>query len=115
MTGATLEAVAQKSGASVLNASAVALANPSIANVGFEPKVVGKAFGLGAGKTSKLIDGEMGVYMIRTKAVVKAPALPNYTSYVTKIKSQNQGSASGRIVMALKGAAQIEDNRVEFQ
>ncbi|HSD15268.1 MAG TPA: peptidylprolyl isomerase [Flavobacterium sp.] len=115
MTGATLEAVAQKSGASVLNAAGLTLTAASIPNVGYEPKVVGKAFGLGAGKTSKLIDGEMGVYMIRTKAVAKAPALPDYTPYVTKIKSQNQGSVSGRVVMALKSAAEIEDNRVDFQ
>ncbi|ESU21044.1 peptidyl-prolyl cis-trans isomerase [Flavobacterium enshiense DK69] len=115
MVGSTLEAVAQKSGATVSNAVAVALANPSITNVGYEPKVVGKAFGLGAGKTSKLIDGEMGVYMIRTKAVAKAPALPDYATYVTRLKSQSQGSASGRAVMALKNAATIEDNRVEFQ
>jgi len=115
MTGATLEAVAQKSGASIIPATGIALEGASIPNVGSEPKVVGKAFGLGAGKTSKLIDGEMGVYMIRTKAVVKAPALPNYTAYVTKLKSQNQGTASGRVITALKSAADIEDNRVEFQ
>ena len=47
--------------------------------------------------------------------MVKAPALPDYTSYVTRLKSQNQGSATGRIVTALKSAAEIEDNRVEFQ
>jgi peptidyl-prolyl cis-trans isomerase D len=115
MTGTTLEAVAQKSGASILPATGVTLQNAVIPNVGQEPKVVGKAFGLGAGKTSKLIEGEMGVYMIRAKAVVKAPALPNYTSYVTRLKSQSQGSASGRAIGALKGAAKIEDNRVEFQ
>ncbi|ESU29642.1 peptidyl-prolyl cis-trans isomerase [Flavobacterium limnosediminis JC2902] len=115
MAGATLEAVAQKSGASVMNATAVTLSNPSVPNVGYEPKVVGKAFGLAAGKTSKLIDGEMGVYMVRTKTMVKAPALPDYGMYVTKVKAQNQGSASGRIVTALKSGAEIEDNRVEFQ
>lgn len=115
MTGATLEAVAQKSGASILPVVGVTLENTVIPNVGAEPKVVGKAFGLGTGKTSKLIEGETGVFMIRAKGVVKAPALPNYTAYVTKLKLQNQGSAPGRIVTALKNAAKIEDNRVEFQ
>jgi peptidyl-prolyl cis-trans isomerase D len=115
MAGATLEAVAQKSGASILPATGVVLEGAIIPNIGAEPKVVGKAFGLGAGKTSKLIEGEMGVYMIRTKGVVKAPDLPNYTAYVTKLKSQNQGSALGKVVTALKSAAEIEDNRVEFQ
>jgi peptidyl-prolyl cis-trans isomerase D len=96
-------------------ATGISLETSVLPNIGSEPKVVGKAFGLGNGKTSKLIEGQSGVYMIRTKAVVKAPTLPNYNAYVTKLKTQNQGSASGRIVTALKNAASIEDNRVEFQ
>ncbi|MBP8065845.1 MAG: peptidylprolyl isomerase [Flavobacterium sp.] len=114
MTGATLEAVSQKSGASVLTATAVSLENPFIPAVGAEPKVVGKAFGLAAGKTSSLIEGQSGVYIIRTKNVAKAPALPNYAPYITKLKSQNQGSVYGKLIEALKSAADIEDNRSDF-
>ncbi|MEW5676888.1 peptidylprolyl isomerase [Flavobacterium enshiense] len=115
MTGATLEAVSQKTGASVLTATAVSIESPVIPSVGNEPKVVGKAFGLSAGKTSQLIEGQMGVYMIRPKNVVKAPALPNYAPYTAKLKSQNQGSVYGRTIGALKAAAEIEDNRSDFQ
>ncbi|MGX7667489.1 peptidylprolyl isomerase [Flavobacterium pedocola] len=115
MTGSTLEAVSQKTGASILPAAAVSLENPFIPAVGPEPKVVGKAFGLANGKTSQLIEGQAGVYMIRTKNVVKAPALPNYVPYITKVKSQNQGSVYGRAFGALKAAADIEDNRADFQ
>lgn len=114
MAGATLEAVSQKSGASVLTATAVSLENPIIPAVGAEPKVVGKAFGLGNGKTSSLIEGQSGVYIIRTKNVVKATALPNYAPYITKLKSQNQGSVYGKLIEALKSAADIEDNRSDF-
>lgn len=114
MSGSTLEAVAQKSGSSVATAADVTFAAPMIMNVGAEPKVVGKAFGLAAGKTSQLIDGNGGVFMIRTKAKTDAPALPNYTTYTQRMKAESRGGVPSRIVMALKEKADIEDNRAEF-
>jgi peptidyl-prolyl cis-trans isomerase D len=114
MTGSTLEAVAQKSGSSVATATDVTFAAPMIPNVGAEPKVVGKAFGLAAGKTSPLIDGNGGVFMIRTKAKTDAPALPNYATYTQRMRSEARGGVPSRIIMALKEKADIEDNRSEF-
>lgn len=114
MTGSTLEAVAQKSGSSIATATDVTFAAPMIMNVGAEPKVVGKAFGLAAGKTSQLIDGNGGVFMIRTKAKTDAPALPNYATYTQRMRSEARGGVPQRIVMALKEKADIEDNRSEF-
>ncbi|RZJ76086.1 MAG: peptidylprolyl isomerase [Flavobacterium sp.] len=114
MAGTTLEAVSQKSGSTVATASDVTFAAPLVPNVGPEPKVVGKAFSLAAGKTSDLIEGTAGVFMIRTKGVVKAADLPNYSSYVTRINAQNRGSVPSRVAMALKNKAEIEDNRAEF-
>lgn len=114
MEGTTLEAVAQKTGSTVASAVDVTLANPTLANVGNEPKIVGKAFGLAAGKTSGLVDGQSGVFMIRTKAVAKAPALPNYTAYTARINGEGRQQVQGRLSMALKDNADIEDNRAEF-
>jgi len=114
MEGTTLEAVAQKSGSSVATAADVTIANPTIANVGPEPKVVGKAFGLAAGKTSGLVDGLSGVFMVRTKTIAKAPALPNYTAYTARIKGEGRQQVQGRLSLALKDAADIEDDRSEF-
>jgi len=114
MEGTTLEAVAQKSGSSVATAADVTIANPTIANVGPEPKVVGKAFGLAAGKTSGLVDGLSGVFMVRTKTIAKAPALPNYTAYTARIKGEGRQQVQGRLSVALKDAADIEDDRSEF-
>ncbi|WP_294818395.1 peptidylprolyl isomerase [uncultured Flavobacterium sp.] len=114
MTGTTLEEVAQKTGSSVAMATDVSLAAPMIQNVGGEPKVVGKAFALAAGKTSGLITGQTGVFMIRTKSVAKAPELPNYSAYTTRMKAESRGSVPNRISAALKDKADIEDNRAEF-
>ncbi|MHA3789764.1 peptidylprolyl isomerase [Flavobacterium hauense] len=114
MQGATLEAVAQKTGSTVANAVDVAIANPTIANVGSEPKVVGKAFSLAAGKTSGLIDGQLGVFMVRTKTIAKAPALPNYTAFTTRLSGEARQQVQGRLSQAFKDNADIEDNRSEF-
>ena len=114
MEGATLEAVAQKTGSTVANATDTNLASAAITNVGAEPKVVGKAFGLAAGKTSGLIEGNLGVFMVRTKTITKAPALPNYTSYTARLNNEGRMQAQGRLSQALQDAADIEDNRAEF-
>jgi peptidyl-prolyl cis-trans isomerase D len=114
MTGGTLEAVAQKTGSTVATANDVAFAAPMIPNVGPEFKVVGKVFGTPAGKTSGLIDGKAGVFMVRTKAVTKAPELPNYGSITTRLKAEARGGVPTRIAEALKNKADIEDNRAEF-
>ncbi|MCW4468697.1 SurA N-terminal domain-containing protein [Flavobacterium sp. MFBS3-15] len=114
MAGATLEEVAQKTGSSVATATDVTLAAPMIPNVGGEPKVVGKAFALAAGKTSGLIVGQTGVFMVRAKGVVAAPELPNYSAYTTRMKAESRGGVTNRISAVLKDKADIVDNRAEF-
>lgn len=114
MAGTTLEQVAQKSGSSVISAADVTLATSMVPNVGPEPKVVGKVYGLAAGKTSGLIEGNAGVFMVRTKAVTKAPAQPNYTAITTRLSAEGRGGVQNRLTTALKDNADIEDNRYEF-
>lgn len=113
MTGKTLEEVSKSSSATIMPATAVAMNNALVPNVGPEPKVVGKAFNLKAGTTSGLIDGTSGVFMIKTKTVTKAPAIANFNTYVNQAKSQAQGSASNRVVEALKAKSEIEDLRIQ--
>lgn len=114
MTGDSLEAVAQKVGSKVTNAVDATIATATVSGAGVEPKVVGKAFSLAPGKTSGLIEGKMGIFMIRTKDVVKAPELPNYGNYTNRMKAESRGAVSTRISAALKEKADIEDNRAEF-
>ena len=90
MNGNTLESVAKSSGASVLPATGVSLKTPVIPNIGNEPKVVGKAFNLASGKTSEIIEGNAGMYMIKAKSVAKAADLPSYTTYINQDRTQNQ-------------------------
>ncbi len=114
MSGATLEEVSKATGSSVILASGVATASPFIPNVGSEPKVIGTAFDLEAGKTSKLIDGNTGVFMIRTKAINNAPESTNVNSYVESELTQQQNAAQMRAYQALKDKANIKDDRARF-
>mgnify|MGYP006144269173 CR=1 FL=1 len=114
MEGSTLEEVSQKSGSKVSNATDVAVASPMVPGVGSEPAVVGKAFALGEGNTSGLIEGKLGVFMIKTKAVTKAAELPNYNTYITRTQQQGRAGIQTRITNALRENADIEDNRADF-
>lgn len=114
MSGNSLEAVAKSSGATVIPATGIALKTPVIPNIGNEPKVVGKAFNLASGKTSELIEGNSGMYMIKAKAVTKAADLASYATYVNQEKSQSQSYSVSKAYTALKDKADIKDNRGNF-
>ena len=114
MNGNTLEAVAKSSGASVIPATGISLKTPVIPNIGNEPKVVGKAFNLASGKTSDIIEGNSGMYMIKVKSVAKAADLPSYTTYINQDRTQNQSYSVSKAYTALKDKAEIKDNRGSF-
>jgi peptidyl-prolyl cis-trans isomerase D len=113
MTGSSLAAIAASNKVSIMNAVDLTIENAAVPGAGFEPKVVGTAFTSKAGQLSKTIDGNSGVYILVTKTVTKAPALPKYTDYVNKLKPQAVGNA-GRFMQALKNDADIQDNRADF-
>ena len=113
MSGSSLETIAKSNATTVQNAVGVTIENAVLANVGIEPKVVGTAFGSPANKVSAPIEGNAGVYVIKTKTVTKAAKLPNYDPYVAKLKSA-AAQSSGRVLPALKVDAKIEDSRVNF-
>ncbi|MDR0230430.1 MAG: SurA N-terminal domain-containing protein [Flavobacteriaceae bacterium] len=112
MTGNSIEEVATKSQASIANVTDVTRANPLVTNIGNEPLVVGTAFGTKVGANSKLIDGNKGVYMIKTKNIAQAPNLDNYNVYKNKAQSSSRGMAQGQVLKALKDQAKIKDNRI---
>ena len=114
MNGNTLESIAKSSGASVLPATGISLKTPVIPNIGSEPKVVGKAFNLASGKTSEIIEGNAGMYMIKGKSVIKAADLPSYTTYINQDRTQNQSYSVSKAYTALKDKAEIKDNRGNF-
>lgn len=114
MTAGSLEAIAKATGTKVEQAANVTLDNPVLnGGVGQEPRVVGTAFALAANKTSAPIEGNTGVYVVKTTSVVKAPAVKDVSPYIAKLKAQSAGDVN-RVLPALKDIADIKDNRKQF-
>lgn len=109
----SIDEIAKNQGQSPKTAGAITLKNTTLAGAGVEPKVVGAAFGLEQGKTSKPIDGEKGVYVIEVTKVTEATELDNYTSIVNRLNTAKRGAAQGKVYQALEKSADIEDNRAK--
>ena len=88
--------------------------NPTLSGAGLEPKVVGTAFGLKEGQTSKLVDGNKGVFMVEVTKKAAAPKLDNYNAIVGRLNMMQLNAAQSKAYEALKEAAVIEDNRATF-
>jgi len=86
---------------------------PTVTGAGREPKVVGTAFGLEEGETSKLIVGETGVFMIQVTKLTPAVELANYQAFANQVAQEKQTAVNTRLYNALKEAAEIEDNRAK--
>ena len=114
ITGSTLQEVAASKGVTVQSATALTMANPTIPGAGSEPKVVGAAFGKGAGETTNFIEGTNGVFQVRVLSFNKATDLENYVPFVNQLNAKLTPTIKNNINAALKKAADIEDNRATF-
>ena len=109
----SLEKVATSQKQPVRSVNNATLGNTILSGVGSEPKVVGTIFGLKQGKTSKLIEGEFGVYLVKLIKLNKAPKLDNYTAFINRLNNEIKPTAPMKVFNALEEAAEIEDNRAK--
>ena len=114
-TATTLEALAKAEKTTVRNAAGINMKNPTITGVGREPLVVGSAFALKQGQTSKLIDGANGVYMIQVTKIERAPKLDNYQAAANRVEQQKLNVVASKLYTALKEASDIEEYRAKNQ
>ena len=114
ISATTLEAIASDEGQTIKTALAVNMKNPTLSGAGREPKVIGTAFGLKEGATSKLIVGENGVYAIQLTKLTPAEPLPNYQAAANRVGQAKSNAVNTQLYNALKEAADIEDNRATF-
>lgn len=111
--GGSLDAIAAANATKVQIAADRTLENASLEGVGLEQRVVATAMATPVNKVSAPIEGMSGVFVVKTTAYTKAPALPSYKDYVAKIK-MNNGTTMQRVSASLKKDADIEDNRSLF-
>ncbi|MFP4845158.1 peptidylprolyl isomerase [Winogradskyella sp. PE311] len=113
ITATTIDEIASSQGQSARTAAALTLKNTTLSGAGVEPKVIGAAFGLEQGKTSKLIDGEKGVYVIEVTKITDATKLDNYTAIMNRLNTERRGAVQNKVYQALEKAADIKDNRAK--
>lgn len=114
ISATTVDEVAKSQNVASLTAAAVNMKNPTLAGAGLEPKVVGSAFGLKEGETSKLIDGNKGVFMVQVNKVTPATKLENYQPIANRLSAARTNAVLAKVYEALKKASDIEDNRAKF-
>lgn len=113
-TASSLEDLAAKNGLEVVNALAVNQKSGTLVGAGYEPYVVGAAFGLKEGSNSKLIKGNNGVYMLQLTAKEVADDLEDYAAYARQLSLQGRERLGAAIVKALETSGEIEDNRALY-
>jgi len=111
ISASTVDEVAKNQSQISRTASAINMKNPTLAGAGIEPLVIGTAFGLKEGETSKLIDGNKGVYLVEVAKINEATKMDNYFSILNRLKSARKNAVQTSVFNALKEAADIEDNR----
>jgi len=109
-----INTIATNQNVQVQTANSMNRLSPVIAGVGQEPKVVGTAFGLKEGQTSKPVVGENGVFVIKVTAIDNAPELDNYNNDAKLVAQRTANQSTSALVEALKKATEIEDRRASF-
>lgn len=113
ITATNVNDIAKNQGVSPRTASAVTLKNTTLSGAGVEPTVVGTAFGLAEGATSKPIDGEKGVYIVEVTKINDATKLDNYSAIVNRLNTALKNTVQNKVFKALENDAEIEDNRAK--
>ena len=75
---------------------------------------MGKAFGLDEFKTSELLIGNSGIFMLKITKKTIAEDLSDYSQLASKLQSEERESLPSLIISALENTAEIQDNRSTY-
>ncbi|MFN4123254.1 MAG: peptidylprolyl isomerase [Flavobacteriales bacterium] len=115
-SGATdMEAIASKLNLQVEDGNRITYASYSIPNYGYEPKVLGNAFGLALNKISAPIIGNNAVFIIQVTARESEGEKPeNWDDKKKQLSNNARFRVDGLMNQALTKKANIVDNRARF-
>ncbi len=111
---ADIASIAQKVGAVVQPASGINFAFPVIPGVSREPKLVGTIVSAEAGKLTKAVAGDRGVYIVFVESFAEPVALPDYAMSQVQMANTVKPRVDQELIEALKSKLKIEDNRLIF-
>ena len=110
----SLEAAAQIMGQKVQSVERVSLADSRLGNAGMEPAVIGAAIAQGENALSEPIQGNMGVFVIKTGAANNAEGTFNAENEKAQLSSRF-AYLPYQAIQLLEDEAEITDNRANFQ
>ncbi|CAM1371934.1 peptidylprolyl isomerase [Tenacibaculum xiamenense] len=113
MAGSTLEEIAKSAGQTVRNINKVNLQSPTLAGVGYEPKVIGAMLSAKENEVFNNVVGDRGVFAFAVESKELPTALPNYDTYRKRLANERRNK-SFQIFEAIKKASDIEDNVGNF-
>lgn len=111
----TLEAAAEITGTQIQHVERVSLADYRFGNAGAEPAVIGAAIAQGENTLSAPIEGNMGVYVLRTGTKTTATAEFNADQEKQQLSSRYSYTLPYQAISLLERNAEVEDNRANFQ
>ena len=110
----SLEAVAQKLGQEPVSVERVSLADNRLGNTGAEPAVIGKIIALGENQLSEAIEGNMGVFVVKTGAANNLSEELNLDTEKALLNSR-MAYLPYQAMQLVEEKADVEDNRANFQ
>lgn len=96
------------------SSSDVKLNATNIANIGYDPIAIGKAFSVENGKRTKPFAGESGVTVIEVQNKTVAPSMGDYSLFKDQLLRTADNKSSLEIADAIKDKAEIEDRRYKI-
>ena len=105
-----LESIASSQNVAIQTARAINISSPTLSGVGKEPKVIGSAFSLNEGETSKAIVGNNGVFYIYLDKLTKSEPLPSYFNFAKNLGQAKLNNLNSKVYESLKELAEIEDD-----
>jgi peptidyl-prolyl cis-trans isomerase D len=114
--GGTLDQIAANYGkdAIIRSADEVNLAASTMPGVGYEPAVIGKAFGLKQGARTAPFEGQSGVAIVELVQLNAAAAPADLSAIKQQMQSSLSAGVETKAYEAIKEKSEIKDNRVRF-
>lgn len=112
MSAGSMDAIAAKVGARVDTIRNASMGSPNAPILGREPKAIGAAFATEIGKTTAVIEGMRGVYILMPIEFAPVPEATDYTINKNQLTSVMQNKFQGQTLLnELKEKAKVTDNR----
>ena len=109
-----LASIASANDTSVVSDQKTTFANLKLDGIGYEPELVGGIFANKVGAVSSPITGRNGVYVVQVTAIDKATSQADFGVQKLNMQTQASSYANNASYNALKKAADVQDNRVDF-